>query len=252
MDYKVGRNSLLSAGQMQKLILRHDIRANDLLVSNSNRLYPHRSNVTLSLQYQYKGSTVTGKLAKRAPNGSDAKPIWIVTPSNRRCKNEEIPEKALGKIIGAQEVTTNRGPKLKKTDVVALGSSPSSRNCNSNSYGSLGGGKKSLELNVNSGSEIACKVQKTETFSRESNTTTPSKINTTKAKRAKVQSTRIGTRSTRGSGEAVLLLEPIIKRKMIKGKTVRKDDNVTVVKMLTGTLYLFRGDRPRAEFVRFK
>ena len=40
--------------------------------------------------------------------------------------------------------------------------------------------------------------------------------------------------------------------KMIKGKMVRKDDNVTVVKMLTGTLYLFRGDRPRAEFVRFK
>jgi hypothetical protein len=39
---------------------------------------------------------------------------------------------------------------------------------------------------------------------------------------------------------------------MIKGKMVRKDDNVTVVKMLTGTLYLFRGDRPRAEFVRFK
>ena len=117
---------------MQKLILRHDIRANDLLISNSNRLYPHRSNLTLSLQYQYKGSTVTGKLAKRAPNGSDAKPIWIVIPSDRRRKNEEIPEKALGKVIDAQEATTNRGPKLKKTDIVALGSSPSSRNSNCN------------------------------------------------------------------------------------------------------------------------
>ena len=241
---------------MQKLILRHDIRANDLLISHSNRLYPHRSNLTLSLQYQYKGSTVTGKLAKRAPNGSDAKPIWIVIPSDRRRKNEEIPEKALGKVIDAQEATTNRGPKLKKTDIVALGSSPSSRNSNCNSDSSLDGGKKSHresdEFNLSSGSDRACKEQKTETFSRESNTTTTSKIEATKAKGAKVQSTRIGTRSTRGSCEAVLLPERTIKRKMIKGKMVRKDDNVTVVKMLTGTLYLFRGDRPRAEFVRFK
>jgi hypothetical protein len=157
----------------------------------------------------------------------------------------------------------NRAPKLKKTDSVApRGSSPSSSNSSSNSDGSLIEGKivsspsddnpkpvgvsrgkrKKDELNLNSGSDKTNKVQKTVTFSQESNTTT----------RANVNSTRIGTRSTIGSGEAVLLPDLPVKRKVTKGKSVRKDDNVTVVKMLTGTLYLLPGDRPRAEFVRFK
>jgi hypothetical protein len=51
----------------------------------------------------------------------------------------------------------------------------------------------------------------------------------------------------------VLLPELPMKKKVpSKGKKVAKDENVTVVKMLTGTLYLYRGDRPRAEFVRYK
>jgi len=79
--------------------------------------------------------------------------------------------------------------------------------------------------------------------------------------------TRIGTRSsTRNSGELELfpLSLPVKKnnnnnnnsksrhKKVYKGKKIDKNENVTVVKMLTGTLYLYRGERPRAEFVRFK
>ena len=45
---------------------------------------------------------------------------------------------------------------------------------------------------------------------------------------------------------------PTKKKNVFKTKKVKKDENVTVVKMLTGTLYLYRGDRPRAEFVRSK
>ncbi len=107
-------------------------------------------------------------------------------------------------------------------------------------------------------------------YGRQSSSTSKSPDNTDtknnnnnggKAKRA----TRIGTRSsTRNSGEIELfpLSLPVKKgnnnnskskkKKVYKGKKIDGDENVTVVKMLTGTLYLYRGERPRAEFVRFK
>ena len=146
---------------------------------------------------------------------------------------------------------TNRAPKLKKTDSATRGSSPSS----SNSYESLPsddhskGKRKIDESDLNSGSERANKAQKTVTFSQESNTSSTSKKKTTKVKKAKANSSRIGTRS---SGEVALLPELPLKKKAAKEKRVKKDENVTIVKMLTGTLYLYRGDRPRAEFVRSK
>mmetsp|Transcript_5417 Transcript_5417/g.9706 ORF Transcript_5417/g.9706 Transcript_5417/m.9706 type:complete len:245 (+) Transcript_5417:51-785(+) len=225
------------------------------------------------IEYQYKGSTVTGKLFKRSPNGTEAKPIWIVAPSDRRRRNEDIPEKALGKIINAQEAMSNRGPKLKKSNRLTHdSSSPTSVNSNSDGSleepqapkrrsednskagGSATGKRKSNDFNNNSVSERANKNQKIVTFSQESNTTVTSKKKTMKkSKKSKATSTRIGTRSTRGSGEAVLLPElPVRRKNIFKTKKVKKDENVTVVKMLTGTLYLYRGDRPRAEFVRSK
>mmetsp|Transcript_41207 Transcript_41207/g.75372 ORF Transcript_41207/g.75372 Transcript_41207/m.75372 type:complete len:242 (-) Transcript_41207:131-856(-) len=220
------------------------------------------------IEYQYKGSTVTGKLFKKSPNGTEDKPIWIVAPSDRRRRNEDIPEKALGKIINAQEAMSNRGPKLKKSNRLTHdSSSPTSVNSssdgsleepqapkrrsedNSKAGGSATGKRKSNDFNNNSVSERANKNQKIVTFSQESNTTTSSKMKI--MKKAKTASTRIGTRSTRGSGEAVLLPDlPVRRKNIFKAKKVKKDENVTVVKMLTGTLYLYRGDRPRAEFVR--
>jgi len=222
------------------------------------------------IEYQYKGSTVTGKLSKKSNNSTEAKPIWIVTPSDRRRKNEDIPEKALGKIINAQEAMSNRGPKLKKgSRVTRDSSSPTSGNSNSKSDESLDepqdpttpsednskasgfATRKRKGDEMTSGSDRADKHQKIVTFSQDSNTTATSKRKIKKTRKAKSASTRIGTRSTRGSGEAILGLLPEnpIKRKM-KGKNIKKDENVTVVTMLTGTLYLYRGDRPRAEFVR--
>mmetsp|Transcript_30391 Transcript_30391/g.55808 ORF Transcript_30391/g.55808 Transcript_30391/m.55808 type:complete len:253 (+) Transcript_30391:36-794(+) len=235
---------------------------------------------TSSLQYHYKGSTVTGKLHKRSPNGTEAKPVWIVTPSDRRRKNEDIPEKALGKIINAQEAMSNRGPKLKKgSRITRDSSSPTLDTSNSDGDGSLedehghkrgsgngspseecsraGGGsptRKRKSDDSNTSGERANASRKTVKFSQESNDSTAAlKKTIKKSKRSKNALTRIGTRSTRGSGEAVLLPElPTRKKNLFKEKKIKKDENVKVVKMLTGTLYLYRGDRPRAEFVRFK
>eukprot|EP00584_Thalassiosira_punctigera_P017672 CAMPEP_0172559106 /NCGR_PEP_ID=MMETSP1067-20121228/82592_1 /TAXON_ID=265564 ORGANISM="Thalassiosira punctigera, Strain Tpunct2005C2" /NCGR_SAMPLE_ID=MMETSP1067 /ASSEMBLY_ACC=CAM_ASM_000444 /LENGTH=244 /DNA_ID=CAMNT_0013348629 /DNA_START=92 /DNA_END=826 /DNA_ORIENTATION=+ len=225
------------------------------------------------IEYQYKGSTVTGQLVEKSTNGTGDKSIWIVNPSDRRRKNEDIPEKALGKIINAEEAMSNRGPKLRKPARVTRGPlSPTSGTGHSNSDGSLEGNgrgspsehnpkaggsatkkRKGDDSNIHDGGKISSKKQKTVTFSRESNKTTALKREMVmKSKRAKTTSTRIGTRSTRGSIEAVLLPDNLCKKKTIRPKKVKKDENVKVVKMLTGTLYLYRGDRPRAEFVRFK
>jgi len=233
------------------------------------------------IEYQYKGSTVTGKLLRKSANGTEAKSIWVVTPSDRRRKNEDIPETALGKVINAQEAMSNRGPKLKRSNRGAREStSPTpgnsdgsleepqapkrgsrsrsgrgSPNDNSKSSGNAAKKRKSNDSNTKSSGEKASKTRKTVTFSKEAaNTTTSTKKKTVKKKKPAIAtSTRIGTRSTRGSGEAILLPElPTRKKKTFALKKVKKDENVTVVKMLTGTLYLYRGERRRAEFVRFK
>ena len=175
----------------------------------------------------------------------------------------------LGKIITAQEATTNRAPKLKKADLLPV--SPSSSNRNSD--GSLDGGKKfppgdagskpngvaigkrkSEGSDLSSGSDRVKKAKTTVTFSQDSNTTTTGLTKkTTKAPKIakKVKSTRIGTRSS-GEVSKIPELPPMKRRKVIKENMVMKDEACKVVKMLTGTLYLYRGDQPRAEFIRFK
>ena len=128
-------------------------------------------------------------------------------------------------------------------------------------------GNNNSSSNSNIGSKrVNAKVQKTVTFSDATNDNVGA---ATKKKKVvvsnnskpmitskKVAQRTIGTRSKRGSGAVELLPELVLptKKKVPKVKKVAtvQEDNVTVVKMLTGTLYLHRGDRPRAEFVRFK
>lgn len=65
----------------------------------------------------------------------------------------------------------------------------------------------------------------------------------------------ISTRSTRASGgELMSELPPASKpNKSIKVlPKLKKTENVKVIKMLTGTLYLYRGETRRVEFVRSK
>ena len=213
------------------------------------------------------------------------KPVWLVKPSDKRRKDEDIAEAMLGKIITAEEATFNRAPKLKPpktggssgTDGGGRGSSPSSSNSHggsptnlsddSNSNAGNKGKRKHDELdgNNNSGSDRAnnkTEQRKTVTFSQEEvskSTTSGSKKSKTihhdnKEDSSKVAGEGLRRVGTRSSGDAEILPELPSKRKIgIKRvMKVKKDDNVTIVKMLTGTLYMYRGDRPRAEFVRFK
>ena len=133
------------------------------------------------------------------------------------------------------------------------GESPVSSEENSKSEEG-GESRKRKSDDSNDSDARAGKNRKTVTFSQESGDSDRKGIKQKpNSKKAKAHNTRIGTRSTRGSGEAVLLPElPVRKKKLYKVKKVKKSENCTVVKMLTGTLYLYRGERPRAEFVRTK
>ena len=68
------------------------------------------------------------------------------------------------------------------------------------------------------------------------------------------RSTRAATRSAGGDVELLTGIENIQlpKKPASKNNRVRKDPNVVKVKMLTGTLLLYRGKIRRAEFVRSK
>lgn len=67
-------------------------------------------------------------------------------------------------------------------------------------------------------------------------------------------SIRVGTRSTRNSNQELFDVnqQPPQLRKKNALKKIKNNENVTVVQLLTGTLYLYRGETRRAEFVRSK
>ena len=226
------------------------------------------------LQYQYNGHTVTGKLFKKSPNSTDANPIWIVTPSDKRRRNEDVSESLMGKVVTEAEAMANRGPKLKPENKVTpeSSSSPKSnseeeieeeepkspkRRSGRTTPSSTSSGKRKSDESKNSGSGggKASKKQKGVAFTQESDTSKAKSTKDTKTvgKKKKLSSRKIGTRSKGGTTEMLLLPEIVTKKKTpSKTKKIKKGDIVTVVKMLTGTLYMYRGDHPRAEFIRSK
>mmetsp|Transcript_9672 Transcript_9672/g.15823 ORF Transcript_9672/g.15823 Transcript_9672/m.15823 type:complete len:272 (-) Transcript_9672:185-1000(-) len=247
------------------------------------------------IEYEYKGSTVTGKLTKKSSESTEANPIWVVSPMDRRRKDEEIPEKQLGKVITAIEAMNNRAPKLGTKEEQANRAmspmppiaTPSASNSGSSSDGtkeeedepstsatsktkrrsgrltpSVDSKENSKAIskkqrssndddsNNNSGSDGAAKSQKSVKFNDSSSDMKKKSGDKNKDAAASAR------RTTRGSsGEALAGLLPDVmprKKGAPKAKKLKKNEHVVVVKMLTGTLYLHRGDRRRAEFVRTK
>ena len=249
---------------------------------------------------------MTGKLHKKSSDSTEANPIWVVSPMDRRRKDEEIPEKQLGKVITAVEAMNNRAPKLGTKEEQANRSmspmSPTITPSTSNSDCGSDGNKEEAEeeeeeeagspaasadsmkrrsgrltpsvdskenskatskkrrsksdddsSNNNSGSDGAAKSQKSIKFSQESNDNTSTDMKKKNDGKNKDTATS-ARRTTRGSGEALagLLPDAMPRKKGAAKKKLKKNENVVVVKMLTGTLYLHRGENPRAEFVRTK
>jgi hypothetical protein len=159
----------------------------------------------------------------------------------------------MGNVITEAEAMVNRAPKVKPDGKVKRGPSPTN-----NSDGSLpqapgkrrSGRTTPSENSKTSGS--SGRQKKDVSFSKQDSTSGAS--NNSKKKTSKTKTAvRVGTRSKGGTTEMMLLPDEFPKKKAKpKMKRIKKDDNVTIVKMLTGTLYMYRGTKPRAEFIRSK
>eukprot|EP00804_Cyclotella_cryptica_P001513 CCRYP_003737-RA/>CCRYP_003737-RA protein AED:0.08 eAED:0.08 QI:187/1/1/1/1/1/2/329/261 len=240
-----------------------------------------------TVEFNLNGSNVKGKLVKKSPRGSATSPIWIVAPSDRRRKSEEVPEKALGRLILDDGASSAIKPKrLGRSYARDAASSYSEGSVEedvpySNSPSSLGIRRKSTRGSGSRSSEESSELNKkrksvesngTNANSRKSRKVTfqDSKQTSTgvalarQTKKKKVTHRKpvrvpgvgaIGTRSTRTNSKLLSELPRTTKTKKVITTTARKakkDDDVKVIKMLTGTLYLYRGETRRAEFVRFK
>eukprot|EP00804_Cyclotella_cryptica_P001535 CCRYP_003752-RA/>CCRYP_003752-RA protein AED:0.08 eAED:0.08 QI:308/1/1/1/1/1/2/385/262 len=241
-----------------------------------------------TVEFNLNGTNVKGKLVKKSPRGSATSPIWIVAPSDRRRKSEEVPEKALGRLIlddgASSSVKSKRISRSYSRDTASSYSEESLEEhvSHANSPASSGIRRKSTQGSGSRSSEESSKLNKkrksvesngTNANSRKSrkvtfqDSTRPSSgvVLAPQTKEKKVTHRKpvrvpgvgaIGTRSTRTNGKLLSEL-PRTKntKKAMKPTTTRKvknDEDVKVIKMLTGTLYLYRGETRRAEFVRSK
>ena len=155
---------------------------------------------------------------------------------------------------GGEEPSTSAAIKKRRSGRLTPDSDDSKEIPKATSRSTRKRGTRSDDSNNNSGSDGAARSQKSVKFSQElSVSSTDKKQNAAKTK--KTVPARVGTRATRGTSGgnlAGLLPDVMPRKKAVPKKTVKKNEHVVVVKMLTGTLYLHRGDRRRAEFVRTK
>uniref|UniRef100_A0A7S2N576 Uncharacterized protein n=1 Tax=Helicotheca tamesis TaxID=374047 RepID=A0A7S2N576_9STRA len=157
---------------------------------------------------------VTGRLLKKTDEADASNSArWLVALEDKS-EEEGIIEKSLGRVLDETELAQRRVLEEMESE-----------------SGKSSGGSNSGKQRVN-------------------------KAKPTITKRA-VRNGRVNTRSSGNKAVGTLLgSEPKLRsgkrfgpsqsEKIIK----RKNEEVVKVKMLTGTLYLYRGDHPRAEFVR--
>lgn len=195
--------------------------------------------VSSCAQYDFNGSTVTGRLVKRCPRPTDPKEpqLWLVAPSDRRRKNEKISEMDLRKV---DEEDASSGPKRKSS---RSGSSQGSKASDDNNA-------KASSSSTGSASNVSKKRKSDDVSDTGSAKKVTFKEEKTKKKKS-VGGMRVGTRATRNSGHELFDGSKELPRKKAT-KKIKKNEHVTVVQMLTGTLYLYKGETRRAEFVRSK
>jgi hypothetical protein len=174
-------------------------------------------------------------------------PRWLVAFDDASEDDEEIGEKSLGRLVS--EIPAGRN---------SNGSAASSANHNKGDNSDSG---TASEIgHESSTSKKSAKASATDTAEATERGASPMLGSTTTTIGEVEDVAGISTRSSakrKGSdGEPVLYsgVQTTGKRRGGNrggGKKPKKNEDVVKVKMLTGTLYLYRGDHPRAEFVRF-
>lgn len=214
-----------------------------------------------------------GKIIRQATTSSPTDPLWIVSLRDGRRRNREVHERSLRKLgeedSATEETTkvrTSRNKKEKKggnsnakpsssTSSSDLDDKPSS---NDSHDSLLAKSEKSSSSKKTSGK----KRRSTDDVSHLMKTAKKQKVVSFQGKNSKRQrSLRVNTRSSsRNDPETEFAVLPVDLKTSRRGVSKKggprpgkkaKNEEVVKVKMLTGTLYLYRGENRRAEFIRF-
>ncbi|EED87205.1 predicted protein [Thalassiosira pseudonana CCMP1335] len=214
-------------------------------------------------QFRLNGKTNRGKIVKKSPttDPTSQQPIWIVAPADRRRKNEEIPQSDLLKVIGmdfhdAAVPSTAAGIERSARRERGGGRSDSQTTTStSDSEEKSGGGQSSEEnskaslnnkrkgdtdsntsagkrkVTFESKEEGAADADEEDVATNDNDADADDKKKTTKSKTSTTKTkARIGTRSTRNSGDANLVLPSELppKRALAKKyplKKIKKNEN---------------------------
>ena len=183
----------------------------------------------------------TGRLTKKSDSSTESDPSWLVIPTDQTRDLDEVLASDIIRTIPAKQVHAM----AQSGNIKAISPLLTST---SNSDGSVDDGTSGNE-------DTTSKKRKSD----DSNSSAPKRLKNGGGKAGGLTSStngRYGTRSTRGSGGEADAMPELSARKAggSKPKKTKKDDkNVKVIRMKTGTLYLYRGEAPwRAEFKRFK
>ena len=170
---------------------------------------------------------------------SDYTTHWLVSVEGDgqqgNSDEEEISERYLGRILANKEDDSSSNSSHAKK----VGLTTRKENGSTKSSSSKGGSNKSpsVAAKAKDTSKAAAKVPAKKT------TNAPSKYGTRASRRQR------GDDSELFVGDNIEKMVPKKKPRVVAPK-VGPDETVIEVKMLTGTLYLFRGAKPRAEFIR--
>jgi hypothetical protein len=238
-----------------------------------NHSHPFYCYIACSLLYLHsqisKDQTLTnGRLiSKLAETSSSLNPRWLVAFDDESRTEEDMYESSFGKIIGKAAVTEpadsnkNKTEKNKETVTVAV-DTPKTTARNGSPVASPQNSAKTktpavspIEMeqqahsNINSdSSKKSTKKQMSFQTVQDHHTSDSSTLPSDAAKAA----AGISSREQRSNRRQAAIMEEVAQQPPTKKKKVTGQYNEEVVKiqMLTGTLYLYRGLRRRAEFVR--
>jgi len=197
--------------------------------------------ILLLLQIVRDEGVAIARLVRKADDDGRGSPSsnvnrWIVSFEGEESE-EEISEKHIGRLVDGSNESDSLGNQTPP---------PAARKA-SNANNNQGTTKKG---NGSKQKQVAHKASKSSSRKTKYNRRSTSPTNNNNS------NDRPSTRSSIKQSDADRILYSGIKdnasRKTAKGgkKKVGQDETVVKVKMLTGTLYLYRGENPRAEFIR--
>lgn len=220
------------------------------------------------------GVIARGRLAQLLTEGPSPNPRWLVKFDSQPYKDEEMYERAFGKLLHSVEETEEQPAAPAEPEATSSGTSRKTSISSTNSAaetaieskgsGASGEGDKSDDNKKSEEDAKAVQFQKSGTLSNDSadDSGSPEEMSRSARSRASAREARSRRRQAMIDDASVPPGTEILagKRKMppppghrskqFKTEAYAEDGEVVKVKLLTGTLYLYRGAQRRVEFVR--